>query len=150
MTSRDCQRARADLVELAQGKLEAGVELPSTDLARARAHVAQCAACAAELTVLEQAIRGLATLPALPIPQALAQLPLLPPQRAPRLLTVPRVAVAAAILISTALGTTLWMASRPQPKLDLIVIDDTTPVPPDVWDSIEDFSGLDGEWLAGR
>ena len=120
------------------------------DLTRARAHVAQCAACAAELTVLEQAIRGVATLPALPIPPSLAELPPLPPRRTPRLLTVPRLAVAAAILISTSLGTSMWLASRPPPKLDLIVIDGTTPVPADVWDSIEDFSGLDGEWLAGR
>src|SRR5262249_10890361 len=119
-------------------------------LVRARTHVAQCAACAAELTVLEQAIRGLADLPALPVPASLVELPPLPARTPQRLFTVPRLAVAAAILITSALATSLWLVSRPEPKLNLIVIDDATPVPSEVWDSIEDFSGLDGEWLAGR
>jgi hypothetical protein len=154
MTQRDCQRVRADLVELAQGKLEGEAEKTKASegerLARARAHVAHCAGCAAELIALEQVIRGLSTLPALPIPASLAELPPLPVRTPPRLFTAPRLAVAAAILITTALGTSVWLASRPQPKLHLIVIDDATPVPTEVWDSIEDFSGLDGEWLAGR
>jgi hypothetical protein len=140
---------RADLVELAQAKLEGDVTQRAS-LAHARAHVAQCSACAAELTVLERAIRGLVTLPALPMPASLAELPPLPARAPRRLLTLPRLAVAAAILITSALATSLWLASRPPPRLQLIVIDDSTPVPAEVWDSIEDFSGLDGEWLAGR
>src|SRR5262245_48343412 len=115
MTQRDCQRVRAALVELAKGKLESEVEKTKVEmirapegegLARARAHVAHCAGCAAELIALEQVIRGLSTLPELPIPSSLAALPPLPARSAPRLFTAPRLAVAAAILITTALGTT--------------------------------------------
>src|SRR5262245_18787763 len=113
MTQRDCQQVRADLVELAQDKLEKDEAekiraMEGGGLARARAHVAQCAACAAELVALERVIRGLSTLPALPIPTSLAELPPLPARTPPRLFTAPRLAVAAAILITSALATSMW------------------------------------------
>src|SRR5262245_18147957 len=126
MTQRDCQQVRAALVELAQGKLETDEAekaraMEGENLARARTHVEHCPGCAAELSVLERVIRGLSTLPALPIPASLAELPPLPARTPRRLFTAPRLAVAAAILITTALGTSVWMlsASHSQPKLPL-------------------------------
>ncbi|MFO0983089.1 MAG: hypothetical protein U1E76_15395 [Planctomycetota bacterium] len=138
---RNCVKVRRDLLRLVEQ------ELAGSALHAALDHVRACAGCAAELAALERSRSAVHSLPPLAVPAALAQLPLLPAQRSAPMLAVRRIAIAAALLLSTALAVGLWL-ERHGAEDRLVVIEDASLTAPDVWDSIADFSGLDREWLA--
>lgn len=149
MTAKDCRRLRDELLMLAEAEVKSE-DRPAASMAlmRARAHVAGCSSCAAELAALEHGTRAMAHLGERPVPASLGALPPLPANVPSRQLLLRRLAVAAAIVITTALGAGIFFNSRSEANLELVVLDDVTPVSPEVWASIEDFAGLDGEWLA--
>jgi hypothetical protein len=120
----------------------------SMALMRVRAHVAECSSCAAELAVLVHGARAMALLAERPVRASLGVLPPLPANVPSRQLLFRRLAVAAAIVITTALGAGIFFNSRSEANLELVALEDVTPESAEVWASIEDFAGLDGEWLA--
>lgn len=143
---RECEAVRESLTGLLDG------ELPGDQREHVLAHLGRCPTCAEQHDRLQRGWRAMTLLPEIELPAALVVLPGLTAQVARagrRPLALPRIAVAAALILSTALVIGFLLRDR-NPAPHLVVVDDTMSASSDVLESIEDFSGLDHEWLAQR